>query len=91
MSIVASESGKAFDPQVVAILLRRHKELEQLARIHTADQDQTVNEIFRKWNVAWPLPPDFASAADDKTNADLRQDWRFRQSRLPARGRKFNY
>jgi diguanylate cyclase (GGDEF)-like protein/putative nucleotidyltransferase with HDIG domain len=32
MSRVAAEAGKAFDPQVVAVLQRRHVELEALAR-----------------------------------------------------------
>src|SRR5580658_2111042 len=34
MAMVASESGKAFDPQVVAILRRRYVELEKLANEH---------------------------------------------------------
>jgi hypothetical protein len=32
MSILVKESGKAFDPQVVDVLKRRYKQLEQLAR-----------------------------------------------------------
>ena len=35
MRIVAEQSGKAFDPRVIAILQRRHKELDQLAKENT--------------------------------------------------------
>ncbi len=36
MAMVASDSGKAFDPQVVAVLERRYQELEQLAKASPA-------------------------------------------------------
>jgi diguanylate cyclase (GGDEF)-like protein/putative nucleotidyltransferase with HDIG domain len=45
MQIVTSEAGKAFDPEIVAILRRKYKDLEQEAKTQTADRTKLSTHI----------------------------------------------
>jgi putative nucleotidyltransferase with HDIG domain len=45
MAKVAAESGKSFDPAVVAVMQRRYRELEQRARELSSDEQPAFTEI----------------------------------------------
>jgi putative nucleotidyltransferase with HDIG domain len=66
MAIVVSESGKAFDPQIVAILQRRYIELEKLAN---AEPLQSPPKLSTDIKVERGLAPDagFAEAAESES------------------------
>ncbi len=54
MEMVAAQAGKSFDPRIVAILQRRYRELEALARVAPAEAQVTLN----------PAPPQTATRGD---------------------------
>jgi putative nucleotidyltransferase with HDIG domain len=66
MAMVASESGKAFDPQVVAILRRRYVELEKLANEHPM---QSPPKLSTDIKVARGLAPDAGFAESAQSSA----------------------
>ncbi len=45
MKVVVGESGKAFDPQVVEVLVRRHVELEQMAQSRDTSADRLSLDV----------------------------------------------
>src|SRR5579872_1115478 len=79
MEMVAEQSGKAFDPAVVALLQKRYVELEQLARSSQAETFTLSTDI----NVERGAAPDagFEEAADTPrpaavASAPAGADWR---------------
>jgi putative nucleotidyltransferase with HDIG domain len=66
MEMVAEQSGKAFDPAVVAVLQKRYVELEQLARSSHAEAFSLSTDIKVERGAA----PDagFEEAADSRSN-----------------------
>lgn len=47
MEIVVGQSGKSFDPAIVVLLQRRYKDLEQRARLETADEPSKLSSHVR--------------------------------------------
>jgi diguanylate cyclase (GGDEF)-like protein/putative nucleotidyltransferase with HDIG domain len=45
MAVIASESGKAYDPEVIAVLERRYEELEKLARANPAIRRKLARDV----------------------------------------------
>lgn len=82
MAIVARQSGTSFDPKVVAILQRRYKELEQLARSEVAPRARLSTNI----KVARGKAPATGFAEERRTDSgEPRHDADFSQSIASAR------
>ena len=58
MKVVQQESGKAFDPRVVDVLMRRHVELEKMAKAQqAATKSSDAPKLSKDIKIAWGLAP----------------------------------
>ncbi len=81
LEIIRSEENKSFDPQVVEILLRRHKELEDLARREPLDEPKRLSRYMK---VERGLAPD-AGFEEVSPNASSHEAGAFISSIAAAR------
>jgi putative methionine-R-sulfoxide reductase with GAF domain len=70
IEIVESEAGKAFDPRVVAILVRRHQELERLATSRQSHEHVRLSTDLKVERGGAPAAG-FEFAASGTTGSDL--------------------
>jgi len=82
MAIVAEQSGKAFDPQVIAVLLKKHRELEQLAKAQAGEEVKLSTNVRVERGLA---PATGFAAPSDYETSDLNQESGFGRSIDSAR------
>jgi diguanylate cyclase (GGDEF)-like protein/putative nucleotidyltransferase with HDIG domain len=82
MAVVAAESGKGYDPQVVEILVRRYRQLEEEAmRLNKSAAKLSIDARIERGKVP---ASGFESAASDEQQGDFR-------SQIAAAGREAQY
>lgn len=74
MEIVASESGKSFDPKIVNLLQARHQDLERRARLETAGE---ANKLSSHIKVERGAAPDAGFANENSSSPPVAMEANF--------------